>query len=40
MVGSMIISLHLTKKTHGGIHVPRFDDQNGLNALGNMIKKD
>jgi hypothetical protein len=35
----MIVSLHLTKKTHEGVHVPKFDDQNGLNVLGNTIKK-
>jgi hypothetical protein len=40
MAGSMTISLHFTKKTHKGVHVPKFDDQNGLKVLGNEIEKD
>jgi hypothetical protein len=36
----MIISLRLTKKTHEGVPVPKFDDQNGLKVLENTIKKD
>jgi hypothetical protein len=40
MAGSMMVSLHLTKKTHEMVHIPKFDDQDGLNVRGNMIKKD
>jgi hypothetical protein len=40
MAGSMIVSLHLTKKTHEGVHVRKFDDQNGPKVLGDTIKKD
>jgi hypothetical protein len=36
----MILSLHLTKKTHEGVHVPKFHDQNGLKVLGDTIKKE
>jgi hypothetical protein len=40
MTGSMIVSLHLIKKTMREVHIPKFDDQNGLKVLGNTIKKD
>jgi hypothetical protein len=36
----MIVSFHITKETHEGVHVPKFDDQNELKVLGNTIKKD
>jgi hypothetical protein len=40
LAGRMIVSVHLTKKTYEGVHVPKFDDQNGSMLLGNTIKKD
>jgi hypothetical protein len=40
MAGTMIVSLHLTKKTYERVHVPQLDDQNGLKLLGNTIKND
>jgi hypothetical protein len=36
----MIISVHLTNKTHEGVYVPKFDHQSGLKVPGNTIKKD
>jgi hypothetical protein len=38
MAGGMSVSLHLTQKTQKGVHVPKFDGQNGFNVLGNTIK--
>jgi hypothetical protein len=40
MPGSTIISLYITKKRHEAVDVPKFDGQNGLDVLGNTIKKD